>query len=97
MSKKENSKKGFFDWKLNKGISKVNNLMLVLLIAVYVVIALLALSLIKNREISSVFTPNYEHTFYNNEINTHFTIVPQRTYDSQGKESLNYRVIFYIL
>ncbi len=98
--------KGFFNWKINVAISKLSNIMLFLFIVLYLVIVILGASVTK-KAISAVdkangenyadyiFVPEYEHKFYNNEINTHFAVIAQRTYDSDEKESINYRTIFY--
>lgn len=90
--------KNFFDWKLNKTISKFNTLFIIILLIVYVALLVVSLSFIKKTEIDKIMIPEYEHDIYNEYIDTVVSYYANRTYStsSAGRvtESLTYRFTF---
>lgn len=95
MKNKEINQKGFFGWKFNKNLTKISNLILIIMLLVYVGLFITVVSLIKSKEVDTLIIPDYEHVFYNEEITSHFAIIPQRSYLSDGTETMSYRTIFY--
>ena len=100
MAKQERDipRKDFFDWKINIFISKISNIMLVLLFVVYSSLFILGISLIKKDDISKTIIPNYEHTLYNDEIDDYITFFVLKTYETEGNgkvnESISYRFVY---
>lgn len=82
----KNKKTEFSISKVNRIISKINKTGLILIVACYILILTLALSII-GKDISYVAEPDYKEQYYNNEINPQITIVGK--YDF-AEDSHNY-------
>lgn len=91
MNKNKNNNE-FSIRKINNIINKINKSGLILIVVCYILILSIALSMV-GKEISYVNQPNYQHQFYNNDINPQISIVGVRDYEEEhGHMRLKYSI-----
>lgn len=91
MNKNKNNNE-FSIRKINNIINKINKSGLILIVVCYILILSIALSMV-GKEISYVNQPNYQHQFYNNDINPQISIVGVRDYEEEhGHMHLKYSI-----
>lgn len=82
--KNNKGNKEFSITSINRIISNVNKTGLIIIIACYVLILILALNVI-GKDISYTYEPNYAHQYYNDEINPQITLVGVYDVDSEDR------------
>lgn len=92
-NKKTENKKNFFNTGLNKYISKMSKLSLMLIVFIFVGLWVVAFQLVKNKTDVYLITPAYQHSFYEDDISSSASVIAIRTYDENDEEKLVYRII----
>lgn len=88
---KKNNNKEFSITNINRIISKLNKTGIIIIVACYILILTLVLSVI-GKDISYTYEPDYAHQVYNNEINPQITLVGVYDVDDDRSYTTKYSI-----
>lgn len=89
--KNNKERKEFSITNINKIISKINKTGLILIVACYVLILVLALNFV-GKDISYTYEPDYAHQYYNEEISPQITLVGVYDVDDDRSYTTKYSI-----
>ena len=77
--------------RINKRISKLSKLALILILTIYA-LALVGIFALVNANKTYLVVPEYEHVYWDQQLNPQITIIGRRTFDEDNKMTLKYSV-----